>query len=281
MGEDLRSSRTPFEPLDCGNELRLRVHPSHLDACWRLGQNAIGFVGDTGQDNPGRSGGHRFDGGTHGGDRRVVSDEQVPVGLGGGGVLSARSGEDECVSGLRVLRPGSGDPVIVVDDEVDAQPFLVQVDLPHRVGAAARQLFGGLFAQFRQVIGWDELMRGISEEEFDVLVGRVVRVDVVEGVAPEADPHQMRADLGRLEDGEHRLLAGGSCSALGGVGCGRHRRPFSNGAPLQAHGRLRCAEPPRRRDSVRLTLSNPCRPPTAAVSESGRPSPGDDHRGCA
>ena len=79
MGEDLRSSRTPFEPLDCGNELLLRVYPSHLDTSGSLGQNTIGFVSDTGQDNSGGSSGHRFDGGTHGRDRGVVGDEQVPV----------------------------------------------------------------------------------------------------------------------------------------------------------------------------------------------------------
>src|SRR5699024_12435392 len=93
--------------------------------------------------------------------------------------------------------------------------------------------------------------------EVDVLVGRIVRHDVVEGVPAEADPDEARGDLGDVEDGEDGLLAGRTCTAGGSVLCGGQVRPLCKGSFRSGGPRRGTGGPPRRRMSVRPTLSVP------------------------
>ena len=92
-------------------------------------------------DDPDHGQGSRRHGLEGGGDRReggLVSDHQVPVGLGVGAVAAARTLEDQDVSRPDGGRPRTGDTRVAVDDEVDGQLPRRGVPGPDRVAAARR-----------------------------------------------------------------------------------------------------------------------------------------------
>ena len=177
---------------------------------------------DLEEDVDGAAGGDPWQRGGDRGDDADVAGEQVPVGARVGRVAAAGAAQLDRVAGRGGRGPGSGDPLVAVDDEVDRQQAALGVPLAHGVGADLRPLV---------------LRRALARElELHVVVGELAELEPGQPVAAEDDPASASGSAARplstrpVSSGRLRARAFSACVggemraptylALGGRGPG-------------------------------------------------------------
>jgi hypothetical protein len=206
--EDVRVAGREVERRDRLGEalVGVAVQPVQVEVAGALQPDLLLGAVDLEEDVDGGAG---RDLGERGGNRRDhagVAGHQVPGGRRVGGVAAAGPAQVDRVAGAGRRRPGAGDALVAVDDEVDRQQAPVGVPVAHRVGADLRPLV---------------LRRAVARElQLHVVVGVLPELELGEPVATEDDPGQGRGErLDRLHPGgEQRAVTGASVIWFGGDG---------------------------------------------------------------
>ncbi|GAA2906882.1 hypothetical protein GCM10011428_21230 [Streptomyces violaceus] len=110
----------------------------------------------------------------------------MPVGVGVGRVRPAGAHEPHGLARLDAHRPGAGQALVTVDDEVQGQLAVLGVPLAHRVRPGHRPLFAGdLLANALHVEGFRVGHALGREQQLHIVVGARARREVGEALAAE------------------------------------------------------------------------------------------------